>query len=401
MSFYEVRCDKKSAVQSNDTELEEKKKTNLHERLAAMESALTELASELQFSQSTTLAVQGELKTFFVRADTIESDAKAESGSTRKQLLMHAENHQEHEKKHQEHEIILESQTETLQSQQETIQAQEEKIEAQQQEIQLLATRLVSLEETLYSATADGRKTNERLLLLEKRTEEGLKRASEHVEAGLEDLGEQLLHHVKAEVKKMNTASKMCRKKANENVTEMICQTEQRWKDIMRAERQRSDGIAERLSSFSVSGQRTLEQQIFETVETIGSLKSALEEQIRTMWEHMLRGDGERAHMSRQSTKLTQRVEDADRELNTVASQVNQAAKQAWEAARLANDGKDDVRAMERKLAKMTGTVAQSRESTLSALSHFCQKREIQLAPRGTASVIRSGIIQQQRVVEL
>ena len=169
----------------------------------------------------------------------------------------------------------------------------------------------------------------------------------------------------------------------------------------MSAERQRSDGIAERLSSFSVSGQRTLEQQIFETVETIGSLKSALEEQIRTMWEHMLRGDGERAHMSRQSTKLTQRVEDADRELNTVASQVNQAAKQAWEAARLANDGKDDVRAMERKLAKMTGTVAQSRESTLSALSHFCQKREIQLAPRGTASVIRSGIIQQQRVVEL
>ena len=384
MSFYEVRSDKKSAVQSNDTELEEKK-TNLHERLAAMESALTELASELQFSQSTTLAVQGELKTFFVRADTIENDAKAESGSTRKQLLVHAENHQEHEKKHQEHEIILESQTETLQSQQETIQAQEETIEAQQQEIQLLATRLVSLEETLGSTTADGRKTNERLLLLEKRTEEGFKTASEHVEAGLEDLGEQLLHHVKAEVKKMNTASKMYRKKANENVTKMICQTEQRWKDITRAERQRSDGIAERLSSFSVSGQRTLEQQIFETVETIGSLKSALEEQIRTMWEHMLRGDGERAHMSRQSTKLTQRVEDADRELNTVASQVNQAAKQAWEAARLANDGKDDVRAMERKLAKMTGTVAQSRESTLSALSHMRETCLGRFATKGGA----------------
>ena len=365
MSFYEVRSDKKSAVQSNDTELEEKK-TNLHERLAAMESALTELASELQFSQSTTLAVQGELKTFFVRADTIENDAKAESGSTRKQLLVHAENHQEHEKKHQEHEkkhqeheIILESQTETLQSQQETIQAQEETIEAQQQEIQLLATRLVSLEETLGSTTADGRKTNERLLLLEKRTEEGFKTASEHVEAGLEDLANQC-HAM------LGKSARQCIK-------------------AMSAERQRSDGIAERLSSFSVSGQQTLEQQIFETVETIGSLKSALEEQIRTMWEHMLRGDGERAHMSRQSTKLTQRVEDADRELNTVASQVNQAAKQAWEAARLANDGKDDVRAMERKLAKMTGTVAQSRESTLSALSHMRETCLGRFATKGGA----------------
>ena len=336
----------------------------LQDRLADMESSLAELTSELQYSLSTTLAVQGELQSFHVRANIVERDAKAVTGSTRQQLL-------EHEKKYAEHKKIILLQKETL--------------HAQQQTIKLLEIRLATLEETLGSTTADGRKTNERLLLLEKRTEEGFKTASEHVEAGLEDLGEQLLHHVKAEVKKMNTASKMYRKKANENVTKMICQTEQRWKDITRAERQRSDGIAERLSSFSVSGQRTLEQQIFETVETIGSLKSALEEQIRTMWEHMLRGDGERAHMSRQSTKLTQRVEDADRELNTVASQVNQAAKQAWEAARLANDGKDDVRAMERKLAKMTGTVAQSRESTLSALSHMRETCLGRFATKGGA----------------
>ena len=342
MSFYEVRSHKKSAVQNNDdpvdTVEEEKKKTNLQDRLADMESSLAELTSELQYSLSTTLAVQGELQSFHVRANIVEKDAKTVSGSTRQQLL-------EHEKKYAEHKKIILLQKETL--------------HAQQQTIKLLEIRLATLEETLGSTTADGRKTNERLLLLEKRTEEGFKTASEHVEAGLEDLANQC-HAM------LGKSARQCIK-------------------AMSAERQRSDGIAERLSSFSVSGQRTLEQQIFETVETIGSLKSALEEQIRTMWEHMLRGDGERAHMSRQSTKLTQRVEDADRELNTVASQVNQAAKQAWEAARLANDGKDDVRAMERKLAKMTGTVAQSRESTLSALSHMRETCLGRFATKGGA----------------
>ena len=278
----------------------------MHERVAAMESSLIELTSELQFSQSTTLAVQGELKSFNVCVETVKNKAKTASGTNRQQLLEHKEIYAGHEK-------IIVLQKETLHS--------------QQHAIQLLVTRVASLEEALGNTTAEGRKTKERLIVLEKRTEEGLKKTSEHVEAGLEELGDR--------------CCAMLGKSARQRIK------------VMSAERQRSDLIVKRLSNLSISGQQTFE------------------EQNRNMWEHILHGDGERAQMSRQYTKLTQRVEDTDRELNVVTSQVNQASKQAWEAARLANDGKNNVTAINRELAQMTGTVEQCRESTLIAIGNL------------------------------
>jgi hypothetical protein len=173
--------------------------------------------------------------------------------------------------------------------------------------------------------------------------------SNQHTEDSMEQLASDLLIHIRNEVLKVKQKLALCWKDA---------------KDTTLIEKQR-------MNLITVQSQKIFEDQILQTVETIGKLKRALDSQINALEQHVSVGQKERNKMMKSSCKLEERVESLDRELTAGMSHITQASKQAWEAARLANDSKDDVRKMERQISKLMGAVTQSRESTMMALSHM------------------------------
>ena len=104
---------------------------------------------------------------------------------------------------------------------------------------------------------------------------------------------------------------------------------------------------------MSIDGSATFESQILKTVQTITSIKESMERSMEVISVTVRRGGEERSEIQQQLFN------------------VNQITKTVRETSRLAEDAKENVRKLERKVSRLSGQVSTSRENTLEALSHL------------------------------
>ena len=198
---------------------------------------------------------------------------------------------------------------------------------------------------------------------LEKQVNKQYQGFAQNMEESLEQVASDLLLHLGNEIAKRKTAHTRLHEKL------LLCWNDA--KETTLAEKRRMDIITERLSQLNADGQQIFEDQLLTTVQTMGSLKRALEDQMHEIEQQLYTARKERSRMVKDANKYEERVESLDRE-HTLSSQlISQANKQAWEAAGLATNAKEDVKKMERKISTLMGAVNQSRESTMMALSHM------------------------------
>ena len=370
VSFYELPSSKTSYVEENIEEDNIALNTNsLENRIAHLETTLTDIANENNEAFASLRAVQGELKV------------------TRNESLAHEKTLQEHVKLHVRQNETIELQKEQINTLEERLNVLEQRstetdlnFQRIEKEIDARVTELrngvntlgTEIEKDIDGLEKKSRQTN---LEIEKNlsirieesmktmmlgltqvrttTEKALKATTERTEESLETLANDLLIYVDEFSRKTEVESTSYRERAQQRLEAL-------WKDLrdsMREafvnERRRSDGIAERLSRMSIDGSATFESQILKTVQTITSIKESMERSMEVISVTVRRGGEERSEMQQQLFN------------------VNQITKTVRETSRLAEDAKENVRKLERKVSRLSGQVSTSRENTLEALSHL------------------------------
>ena len=233
---------------------------------------------------------------------------------------------------------------------------------------------------------------NKRLDQLENTTKKGFNTVHRNVEEGMEQLASDLLLHIGAEVSNINQENGVYRDRSQQESVAYRERSQQ--ESVAYRERSQQESVAYRDRSqqrlnicwkdakdaIAMERQKThagferFEEQVMQTVETIVSLKRAMEGRCNELEQHVGVAHNERNKMNKRSHKWEERVESLDREISTSEARITPIGKQAWEAVRLATDCKDDVRKITTKMAKLIGSVTQSRESTLLALSQIREK---------------------------
>jgi chromosome segregation ATPase len=316
-------------------------------RIAVLETTLSELSSSRNEDSSEIMALRGELgalqveKRIAVLENTLSELSTARNEDSSEIMALHGERGALQvslgsvQKELQQQSHTLQEQSHTLQEQSHTLQEQNDLVLDQKRYIDRL----------------------------EKQVNKQYQGFAQNMEESLEQVASDLLLHLGNEIAKRKTAHTRLHEKL------LLCWNDA--KETTLAEKRRMDIITERLSQLNADGQQIFEDQLLTTVQTMGSLKRALEDQMHEIEQQLYTARKERSRMVKDANKYEERVESLDRE-HTLSSQlISQANKQAWEAAGLATNAKEDVKKMERKISTLMGAVNQSRESTMMALSHM------------------------------
>ena len=309
-------------------------------RIAVLETTLSELSTSRNEDSSEIMALRGELgalqveKRIAVLENTLSELSTARNEDSSEIMALHGEmgalqvSLGSVQKELQQQSHILQEQSHTLQEQNDLVLDQKRYIDR-----------------------------------LEKQVNKQYQGFAQNMEESLEQVASDLLLHLGNEIAKRKTAHTRLHEKL------LLCWNDA--KETTLAEKRRMDIITERLSQINADGQQIFEDQLLTTVQTMGSLKRALEDQMHEIEQQLYTARKERSRMVKDANKYEERVESLDRE-HTLSSQlISQANKQAWEAAGLATNAKEDVKKMERKISTLMGAVNQSRESTMMALSHM------------------------------
>ena len=309
-------------------------------RIAVLETTLSELSTSRNEDSSEIMALRGELgalqveKRIAVLENTLSELSTARNEDSSEIMALHGEMGAL--------QVSLGSVQKELQQQSHTLQEQSHTLQ-EQNDLVLDQKRYIDR--------------------LEKQVNKQYQGFAQNMEESLEQVASDLLLHLGNEIAKRKTAHTRLHEKL------LLCWNDA--KETTLAEKRRMDIITERLSQLNADGQQIFEDQLLTTVQTMGSLKRALEDQMHEIEQQLYTARKERSRMVKDANKYEERVESLDRE-HTLSSQlISQANKQAWEAAGLATNAKEDVKKMERKISTLMGAVNQSRESTMMALSHM------------------------------
>ena len=309
-------------------------------RIAVLETTLSELSTSRNEDSSEIMALRGELgalqveKRIAVLENTLSELSTARNEDSSEIMALHGEKGAL--------QVSLGSVQKELQQQSHTLQEQSHTLQ-EQNDLVLDQKRYIDR--------------------LEKQVNKQYQGFAQNMEESLEQVASDLLLHLGNEIAKRKTAHTRLHEKL------LLCWNDA--KETTLAEKRRMDIITERLSQINADGQQIFEDQLLTTVQTMGSLKRALEDQMHEIEQQLYTARKERSRMVKDANKYEERVESLDRE-HTLSSQlISQANKQAWEAAGLATNAKEDVKKMERKISTLMGAVNQSRESTMMALSHM------------------------------
>jgi chromosome segregation ATPase len=309
-------------------------------RIAVLETTLSELSTSRNEDSSEIMALRGELgalqveKRIAVLENTLSELSTARNEDSSEIMALHGEMGAL--------QVSLGSVQKELQQQSHTLQEQSHTLQ-EQNDLVLDQKRYIDR--------------------LEKHVNKQYQGFAQNMEESLEQVASDLLLHLGNEIAKRKTAHTRLHEKL------LLCWNDA--KETTLAEKRRMDIITERLSQLNADGQQIFEDQLLTTVQTMGSLKRALEDQMHEIEQQLYTARKERSRMVKDANKYEERVESLDRE-HTLSSQlISQANKQAWEAAGLATNAKEDVKKMERKISTLMGAVNQSRESTMMALSHM------------------------------
>jgi chromosome segregation ATPase len=309
-------------------------------RIAVLETTLSELSTSRNEDSSEIMALRGELgalqveKRIAVLENTLSELSTARNEDSSEIMALHGEMGAL--------QVSLGSVQKELQQQSHTLQEQSHTLQ-EQNDLVLDQKRYIDR--------------------LEKHVNKQYQGFAQNMEESLEQVASDLLLHLGNEIAKRKTAHTRLHEKL------LLCWNDA--KETTLAEKRRMDIITERLSQINADGQQIFEDQLLTTVQTMGSLKRALEDQMHEIEQQLYTARKERSRMVKDANKYEERVESLDRE-HTLSSQlISQANKQAWEAAGLATNAKEDVKKMERKISTLMGAVNQSRESTMMALSHM------------------------------
>ena len=309
-------------------------------RIAVLETTLSELSTSRSEDSSEIMALRGELgalqveKRIAVLENTLSELSTARNEDSSEIMALHGEMGAL--------QVSLGSVQKELQQQSHTLQEQSHTLQ-EQNDLVLDQKRYIDR--------------------LEKQVNKQYQGFAQNMEESLEQVASDLLLHLGNEIAKRKTAHTRLHEKL------LLCWNDA--KETTLAEKRRMDIITERLSQINADGQQIFEDQLLTTVQTMGSLKRALEDQMHEIEQQLYTARKERSRMVKDANKYEERVESLDRE-HTLSSQlISQANKQAWEAAGLATNAKEDVKKMERKISTLMGAVNQSRESTMMALSHM------------------------------
>jgi len=309
-------------------------------RIAVLETTLSELSTSRNEDSSEIMALRGELgalqveKRIAVLENTLSELSTARNEDSSEIMALHGEMGAL--------QVSLGSVQKELQQQSHTLQEQSHTLQ-EQNDLVLDQKRYIDR--------------------LEKQVNKQYQGFAQNMEESLEQVASDLLLHLGNEIAKRKTAHTRLHEKL------LLCWNDA--KETTLAEKRRMDIITERLSQINADGQQIFEDQLLTTVQTMGSLKRALEDQMHEIEQQLYTARKERSRMVKDANKYEERVESLDRE-HTLSSQlISQANKQAWEAAGLATNAKEDVKKMERKISTLMGAVNQSRESTMMALSHM------------------------------
>ena len=143
----------------------------------------------------------------------------------------------------------------------------------------------------------------------------------------------------------------------------------------LRAERNEiATGLVELLREESRSMAETFETQLLTLVSTMAQLKSSLEDRVRELWQQSKLADGERAQLSRGAVKASVALDGVDKRVESNKLAQVTSSRQSWEAARMSAATEARLRQLEREQSKLTGALAQHRESTLIALGRISEQ---------------------------
>ena len=342
-SFYDMPVPKQtSGVEDNNEAIDgiKEKDYGMENRIAVLETTLSELSTSRNEDSSEIMALRGELgalqveKRIAVLENTLSELSTARNEDSSEIMALHGEMGAL--------QVSLGSVQKELQQQSHTLQEQSHTLQ-EQNDLVLDQKRYIDR--------------------LEKQVNKQYQGFAQNMEESLEQVASDLLLHLGNEIAKRKTAHTRLHEKL------LLCWNDA--KETTLAEKRRMDIITERLSQINADGQQIFEDQLLTTVQTMGSLKRALEDQMHEIEQQLYTARKERSRMVKDANKYEERVESLDRE-HTLSSQlISQANKQAWEAAGLATNAKEDVKKMERKISTLMGAVNQSRESTMMALSHM------------------------------
>ena len=342
-SFYDMPVPKQtSGVEDNNEAIDgiKEKDYGMENRIAVLETTLSELSTNRNEDSSEIMALRGELgalqveKRIAVLENTLSELSTARNEDSSEIMALHGEMGAL--------QVSLGSVQKELQQQSHTLQEQSHTLQ-EQNDLVLDQKRYIDR--------------------LEKQVNKQYQGFAQNMEESLEQVASDLLLHLGNEIAKRKTAHTRLHEKL------LLCWNDA--KETTLAEKRRMDIITERLSQINADGQQIFEDQLLTTVQTMGSLKRALEDQMHEIEQQLYTARKERSRMVKDANKYEERVESLDRE-HTLSSQlISQANKQAWEAAGLATNAKEDVKKMERKISTLMGAVNQSRESTMMALSHM------------------------------
>jgi chromosome segregation ATPase len=133
-------------------------------------------------------------------------------------------------------------------------------------------------------------------------------------------------------------------------------------------------GLVELLREESRSTAETFETQLLTLVTTMSQLKTSLEDRMRELWQRSKTADGERAQLSRGAVKASVALDGVDKRVESNKLAHATSSRQSWEAARMSAATEERLKQLEREQSKLTGALAQHRESTLIALGRISEQ---------------------------
>jgi hypothetical protein len=329
--FYDLPQEKRSSVETHPSSLDDGETGTLESRIAQLELSLADVIAENSTLFATSREIAGEMRTIAVRTEKLERDLNVVQKDVR--IEQQAKKINELEARMNQMEIRMNNKFATVE-----IEIEERMVDVRngvnelatqiEKDVNGIETKCVEMKKTLTESIDTVEKTcmatTETMLsdVVENVVKKGFEQALETTEESLETLANEVLVYIETTTKKGRQESDSYRNRAQQRLESSLKDLRDSMREAFISERRRSDGISYKLSRLSIDGQATFEAQMLRTVETIRTLKEAVEERLDDLTRDIRIGREERLESNKSLARVVTNTERMQHRLESTRTRV-------------------------------------------------------------------------------